>query len=139
MGKKYFPMAADDDCHFAITAVTSDFWVARGAPWGAVGLCWHSSVLPLLLALLGAGGMGAHVEDLIALSKEADGHEILSEEEQHCPAPAVSLVVDKTRFPSPSLPMASQRLKATVSCQGLCLQPYLNHRWEPLPNFTGSI
>lgn len=95
-------MAADDDCHFAIAAVTSDFQGAHGAPPGAVGLCQHSNALPLLLALLGAGGMEAHVEDLIALSKEMDRHEILSEEEQHCPAPAGSPVVDRTHFPPPS-------------------------------------
>ena len=94
-------MATDDNCHFAITAVTSDFRVACGAPPGAVGLCWHSNALRLLLALLGAGGMETHVKDLIALSEEADEHEILSEEEQHCPAPAGSLVVDTTRFPLP--------------------------------------
>lgn len=91
-------MAADKECYFAIMAVTLDFRVARGAPGGAVGLCQHSSTLPLLLALLCAGGMEDHAEDLTALSTEVDRHEMLSEEEQHCPALAGSLVVDRTHF-----------------------------------------
>lgn len=33
----------------------------------------------------------------------------------------------------------SQHLEATVSCQGVCLQPHLNHRWEPHPSFTSSV
>lgn len=52
-------MATDDDCHFAIIPVTSDFQGAHGAPQGAVDLCRHSYALPLLLALLGAGDMEA--------------------------------------------------------------------------------
>lgn len=78
-------MATNDDCHFAVTSMTSDSHVAYGASPGAVGQCWHSKALPLLLALLGAGGIEAHMEDLIALSEKADGHEILSEEKWHCP------------------------------------------------------
>lgn len=104
-------MATDENCHFAITAVTSNFQVACGALPRTVGLCWHSNVLPLLLALLGAGGMEAHVEDQIALPEEAGGHAILSEEKQRCPAPAGSLVVDMTRFP----PRSAHRFPASGS------------------------
>ncbi|KAK4825940.1 hypothetical protein QYF61_003452 [Mycteria americana] len=55
--------------------------------------------------------MEAHVEELIALSEEVDGHEILSEEEQHCPAPAGSLVADRTHF----LPPSAHRFPASQS------------------------
>lgn len=54
-----------------------------------------------------------------------------SEEEQPCPSPAGTPVVHTHGFLH-HLPSASQKFAATIPCQGLCLQPCLNHAWDPL-------
>lgn len=87
--------------------------------------------LPLLLALLDCGDKEVQVEDLAAVPKKASGHETHSEEEEHRPSPAGTPVA----YPTCSLqhlPTDSQKCAATIPCQGLCLQPCLNHAWEPL-------
>lgn len=105
--------------HFVITAVTSDFQVVCGAPRGA-GVS-ASATVPSHSSW---PSWKAHVENLISLSEEVGGHQILSEEEQHCPTPAGSLIVDRTHFLPPSahyLPaswihtLLSRSVSATVS------------------------
>lgn len=92
-GKEYFPVATDNNWHFAITAMTSDFCVAAAGPWGA--LCGHSITLLLLLGHLVAGD-----------TVEVDGHQILSEQEWCCPTPAGKWTQNVSLH---------QQLKATIS------------------------